>query len=231
MATQIPSQDALTVRRLRRGVGLVAMWLPLAVLVGHSLDAGELTLPGSVSGAYHTVMRDVFVGSLSAIGVFLINYRNTRKDDWLGTTAGVLAILVALFPTRPAGGVDSALETAVWIVHIVAAVLMFLTMAVFCFFVFPEPYPGAPKAEMTGRKRTRSAVYIISGWIVILALAVAGAASLVLPHDIETKIQPIFWGESLAMWAFGFAWLVKGNAIIKDSTPTVVVTTVEAPTS
>jgi hypothetical protein len=38
------------------------------------------------------------------------------------------------------------------------------------------------------------------------------------PESIAVKIQPMFWGEAIAIWAFGFAWLVKGDAIIRDDT-------------
>jgi len=61
------------------------------------------SFPNSMSGSYYTHMRNVFVGSMCAIGVFLIGYRRSRVDNWLSTFAGILALLVALFPTSRAG--------------------------------------------------------------------------------------------------------------------------------
>src|SRR5947207_14353791 len=93
------SQDSATVRTLRRGIGLVAVALPFAITIGDSLIARKVTLVGSISGSYFTDMRDFFVGSLCAIGVFLVCYRYDRPDTILSTVAGALAIIVALFHT------------------------------------------------------------------------------------------------------------------------------------
>ena len=35
----------------------------------------------SISSYYHSVMRDIFVGSLCAVGTFLISYRGYDKRD------------------------------------------------------------------------------------------------------------------------------------------------------
>src|SRR4030095_12627524 len=95
------AQDSTTIKRLRLGIGLVGIWLPFVVVIGHSIKMGEFTLPSSISGADYTSMRDVFVGSMSAVGVFLIFYRTSRAADILGTIAGLAAIGVALFPPKP----------------------------------------------------------------------------------------------------------------------------------
>ena len=31
-----------------------------------------------------------------------------------------------------------------------------------------------------------------------------------------SDIEPVFWLESLALWAFGISWLVKGGLLLKD---------------
>jgi hypothetical protein len=77
MATVV-SQDSTTVRRLRLWVGVMGIALPLVIGIGHALQVGEAVLLDSISGAYYTEMRDIFVGSLCAIGVFLICYRYAR---------------------------------------------------------------------------------------------------------------------------------------------------------
>ena len=94
-------QDAATVTRLRLGVGVIAGALPFVVLFGNMLFAHSAIWLGSISGSYYTQMRGVFVGSLCAIGVFLIAYRYDKWDDIWSTVAGGLAIVVALFPTPP----------------------------------------------------------------------------------------------------------------------------------
>ncbi|MBB5874453.1 hypothetical protein F4553_007887 [Allocatelliglobosispora scoriae] len=208
--------DALTVRRLRRGVGTIAIILPIAVTIGNSVIQGKFTLLGSVSGAYHSGMRDWFVGSLCAMGVFLICYRYAKLDDWLSTIAGTAAILVALFPTKARGEASTA-DLWIWWIHLAASVIMFATLAVFCFFVFTRTYRGIPKQEAPGPKRKRNAIYIVCGWAIIGGLGLGAGLSAILPHDIEVAVQPLFWGESIAIWAFGTAWLAKGDAIIRDN--------------
>jgi hypothetical protein len=65
-----PPQDAATILRLRRGIGIVGMALPFVLTIGNALFVHRFTLLGSISGSYYTHMRDVFVGGLCAIGVF-----------------------------------------------------------------------------------------------------------------------------------------------------------------
>ena len=53
-------------------IGVSAVLLPFAlILVNRALGHG---LSSSMSGYYYTPMRNIFVGSLCAIGVFLISY-------------------------------------------------------------------------------------------------------------------------------------------------------------
>jgi lysylphosphatidylglycerol synthetase-like protein (DUF2156 family) len=208
--------DALSVRRLRRGVGTIAMILPIAVIIGNSLILGKFTLLGSVSGAYHSGVRDWFVGSLCAMGVFLICYRYAKLDDWLSTIAGIAAILVALFPTKPRGEVSTA-DLWIWWVHLAASVTMFATLAALCFFVFTRTYPGISKQDVPSPKHKRNIIYVTCGWAIIIGLGLGAGLSAILPHDIEVAVQPLFWGESIAIWAFGLAWLAKGDAIIRDN--------------
>src|SRR5687768_8481485 len=121
------AQDSTTIQRLRLGVGLVGIWLPFVVTFGYSLHVGRFTLPSSISGAYYTNMRDVFVGSLSAVGVFLLFCRTSLAADILGTIAGLAAIAVALFPARP-DAVDlmvTSTDTPGFVVHTVAAAVLF----------------------------------------------------------------------------------------------------------
>lgn len=212
-----PNQDVRTARRLRRGVGFVAILLPLAVTIGHAIRSGKVVILGSVSGAYHTEMRDIFVGSMVAIGAFLLGYRHARIDDLLSTVAGFAALGVALFPSQSLGDELTQTQKVTGYIHLGASAAMFLIMAVFCFFVFTRTDQRMSKSDAPSPKRKRNSLYVLSGWILVLALAAGAAGSLYLSHDLSAKIQPMFWGEAIAIWAFGFAWLVKGDAIIRDN--------------
>ena len=213
MATVV-SQDSTTVRRLRLGVGVMGMALPLVIGIGYALQVGEAVLLDSISGAYYTDMRDIFVGSMCAIGVFLICYRYARPDDLLSTLAGIAAITVALFPTSPKDQqiLLSSAEGPTGIVHGVAAVVLFIDLAIFCFFLFPR----ATVPALTPRKKTRNVIYVICGIAILLGLGLAALGSVILPDDVVTSIRPLWWGESVALFAFGVAWFTKSNTIFRD---------------
>jgi hypothetical protein len=206
-----PPQDAVTVRHLRLGVGSVGIALPVVLVVGHAIVARRLTLLDSLSGYYHTELRDVFVGALCAIGVFLISYRYRWPDDLLGTVAGGLAILVALFPTTvgaPAHTVGPG-DRIVGVVHQVAAAALFVLLAVFCLVLFTRP-------DRVGVPPRRSAVrfYRICGGVILLAIVLALAGSQ-LPAEVRHTLKPVLWCETLAVFAFGAAWVAKSDALFR----------------
>ncbi|MFG2058315.1 DUF998 domain-containing protein [Micromonospora sp. NPDC048930] len=213
--TRKPPQDAVTVRRLRLGIGAVGTALPIVLLVGHIVVLRRFTLLDSLSGYYHTEMRDVFVGSLCAVGVFLISYRYRRPDDVLGTVAGVLAVAVALFPTtvgaRP--GTTSDTDRTVGVVHQIAAAVLFVLLAVFCLFLFTQ-------ADRVGVPPRPAAVrfYRACG-LLILAAIVLALASTQLPADVRHTLKPVLWCETVAVFAFGAAWLAKSDALFRAAEP------------
>ncbi|MFG1676459.1 DUF998 domain-containing protein [Micromonospora sp. NPDC049282] len=210
-----PPQDALTVRHLRLGVGSVGLALPVVLVVGHIAATRRPTLLDSLSGYYHSEMRDVFVGSMCAVGVFLIGYRYRRPEDLLGTVAGVLAITVALFPTAtgvPAATVDGLDRTA-GLVHQIAAAGLFALLAIFCLVLFVRPDPaGVPP------RRSAVVFYRVCGGLIVLAIAIA-LASTQLPDDVRHTVKPVLWCETLAVFAFGAAWVAKSDALLRAAEP------------
>jgi hypothetical protein len=206
-----PPQDAATVRHLRLGIGSVGIALPIVLVAGHLLVARRLTLLDSLSGYYHTGMRDVFVGSLCAVGVFLIAYRYRRPDDALGTVAGVLAIAVALLPTTvdaPAGTTSHS-DRLVGVLHQVAAGALFLVLAVFCLLLFTRPdRAGAPPNPSAVR------FYRCCGALILVAIVLA-LASTQLSADLRHTLKPVLWCETIAVFAFGAAWVVKSDALFR----------------
>ncbi|MET8910706.1 DUF998 domain-containing protein [Micromonospora sp. NPDC004551] len=206
-----PSQDAATVRHLRLGIGSVGIALPVVLMVGHLVATRRLTLLDSLSGYYHTELRDVFVGALCAIGVFLINYRYRRPDDLLGTLAGVLAIVVALFPTTvgAAAHTVSSGDRAVGVVHQAAAAALFVLLALFCLVLFTRP-------DRIGVPPGRAAVrfYRICGGLILLAIVLALAGSQ-LPAEVRHTLKPVLWCETVAVFAFGAAWVAKSDALFR----------------
>ena len=88
---------------LRRAVGWIGILLPLVLVLGTFLITGERAVLKTISLYYHTGMRDVFVGSICAIALFLFFYKGyDRWDNWACNIAGFFALGIALFPTSRA---------------------------------------------------------------------------------------------------------------------------------
>jgi len=83
---------------LRRVIGVLGLSLPLVLWVGGFLF--DQATQVSISHYYYSSMRDVFVGWLTAISVFLLAYRGYESIDyWCGKLAGLSGLAVAFFPT------------------------------------------------------------------------------------------------------------------------------------
>jgi hypothetical protein len=86
---------------LRKTVGWVGTLLPIALIAGNVIMF-TTTLPDSMSSYYYTHMRNLFVGALCALGVFLVAYAGYDEwDRWITNIAGLGAIGVAFCPTKP----------------------------------------------------------------------------------------------------------------------------------
>jgi hypothetical protein len=212
VATAQRDQDARTVMRLRLGVGIIGVLLPLALPLGNWIAAlldgrtGDDVWPGSMSGAYHTSIRDVFVGSLCALGTFLIIYRFNRMNDVMGTVAGCCALGVALFPTAPGSGADSGQLTAS-VFHLVFAVGLLTSMAGFCLLMYWAP--GIKDRSYVRRP------YRVAGVLILVFMALAGAAAVTGVGD-DWPVTPLYLCEWLSVWSFGFAWTGAALSLAED---------------
>lgn len=192
---------------LRRAIGVIGIALPFVLVLGNLLLTGE-GIRSSLSSYYYTGMRDVFVGSLCAVGVFLFCYRYERSDDLLANLTGVAGIGVALFPTRPDAPYTTA-QAVIGYLHLAFAAVFFALLAWFCLVLFTRD-DGAP----TSRKSVRNTVYRTCGVVIVACLVLAVVTGVL-------GIEALFWLESLAVLAFGVAWFVKGDTVLRDRPATV----------
>jgi len=207
-------QDSLVLSYLdlRKAIGTIGIALPFVLAIGKLLLDGP-GIQSSMSAYYHTVMRDVFVGSLCAIAVFLLSYRGYQRQDYIaGKLACLFAIGVAFFPTAP--DLDpSARDKIVSMAHSLFAMAFLLTLAYFSLAQFRKTDPSKPP---TPQKLQRNIVYTVCGWTILACILLIVGLAL-LPGDAPVKrLDPVFWLESLAVVAFGVSWLTKGEAILKD---------------
>ena len=197
-------EPLVSYRTLRRVVGVLGVALPIVVAVWGFALCGCVRFQPSISDYYALRTRDAFVGILFTIAWFLFTYRGYALiDDVAGNFACVFALAVALFPNTGA-----SVERTV---HFAAALALFLVLAFFSLFLFTRS-EGAP----TNRKRMRNTVYRACGIAILLCIAGIGLSYTVLSPAVFDALHPVFWLETLALWAFGLSWFVKGETILKD---------------
>lgn len=76
---------------LRKSIGWIAILLPFVLSLGYIIISKEIILEKSISAYYHTGMRNIFVGTLCALAMYMfydIGYNSL--DDWAGNLAGRL---------------------------------------------------------------------------------------------------------------------------------------------
>jgi hypothetical protein len=194
----------------------------------------------SISEFYYTALGDVFVGCLTAIGIFLLSYRGYRAkpkgfplgDRATSIIAGLAALGVAFLPagadgdyarcvtpdgTGACGGslpettLMTGLHFLIGPLHFIAAGVFFLALAYFCLVLFP----------MGGKRRPGGGpalspehlTYYVCG-LVLVGSILAALVYLVLPvKDALRSINYIFWVETAGVLAFSVAWLTKGKAL------------------
>ncbi|HTP42845.1 MAG TPA: DUF998 domain-containing protein [Nitrospiria bacterium] len=198
---------------LRKLVGLLGAGLPFIMALGGWLLFRTAIQP-SISGYYYTGMRDVLVGILCAIGVFLVSYHGYNPADFIaGKLGGLFAFGIALFPTTPDADA-SPHDRLIGEAHLTCAALFFLTIACFSLFLFTKTDPDRTP---TARKRQRNRIYLICGCVILACLALI-AINLMQEGGaiIPEAVHPVFWLETAANLAFGISWIVKGEAILKD---------------
>lgn len=208
---------------LRKAVGILGMALPFLLLTGYFVLERNCDFPPSISHFYYTDLGNVFVGTLCAVSLFLFSYNGHDKGDKVAAkVAGTFALLVAVFPTafgdytattcsrmqQSADGFSNA-------VHYVSATVLFSTFAYFSLVQFTKTNkPG----RMAAPKRTRNHIYKLCGWIIVACiLGIIGV--YFLPASVYKHIRfikPIFTLETIALLAFGFSWLIKGDTFFKD---------------
>lgn len=219
----------ISYKTLRTLVGVLGMFLSTILVIGSAILSNQPAVQRSISHFYHTRMGDVFVGLLTAISLFLFVYKGPeKKDNWLGNFAGILGMIVAFFPTKfdydcinegICDVVNRAQFNASWTqaFHLVSAGIFLLMLATFSLCLFPKTHPGVNVVKGTQKFR-RNIVYYLSGVIIILCVVTLAVGFAFFKDELkETKLTFIL--ESVALFAFGISWLVKGEQIILKDQP------------
>jgi len=204
---------------LRKSVGLLGIFLPLVLVFGVKFLTNCNTLQDSISDYYYTKMGHYMTGTLCAVSLFLFSYKGYEKKDlWAGRVASLFALGVAFFPCSnyyPLSECKVSMlkgNDTINLIHFISATLLFLTLSYFSLFLFTKS-SGHP----TKRKKQRNVVYKICGIIILLSIILIFLYSVIPSlHKQFKEYKPIFWLEGLALLAFGFSWLTKGEALLPD---------------
>ena len=216
--------EVLSYRAMRSILGLLGFLLPVILFAGGMWTEGHLR--DSISSFYHSpsaLLHGFFVGTLCAMGIFLVSYRGYEKgkddehinDNVITSVGGFSIIFVALFPVVPWCPDD--LKTLLqFVVHYGSAGVFFLAMAFMSFYKFTRP-PGSSAGEENSkaflRKKCRNKIYRTCAYAIILFISLIplkGPLGKLFDRDPDC-LNWVFWLESLALWAFGVSWSVKGR--------------------
>jgi hypothetical protein len=192
---------------LRKAVGWIGILLPFTMLAGYLILFRGGMILDSISQYYYSGMRDVFVGEICAIALFMFFYRGYDDwDKWTSNMVALFALGVAFFPT-PEKGTHNWIGT----VHFISAAGFFIVLAGISLFLFTKK-----GSYTTTNKLARNKIYIICG-LVILGCLVAIFIYLKFFFREDVRSCLVFWMETVALIAFGVSWLTKGGTFYPDS--------------
>lgn len=211
---------------LRRAIGMSGLLLPIALgPIGWWVFG--IPIQDNLSSYYHTPLRDVFVGTLFAIGVFLFCYRgHDWAENWTANVGCAAAMGLALLPLDPHS--DPLLQRS-WVgyAHTMCGGVFFLTLAFYSLVHFPRS--NTPLGDENDL--VRNSVYRASGIVILFSLLVMSAYLFLLSPSQRAHLDEyhiLLWGEWVAVWAFSAAWLTKGRALVADLAVGAVAATANA---
>ncbi|QDT07554.1 hypothetical protein K227x_59820 [Rubripirellula lacrimiformis] len=208
-----PNTLVLSYLGIRRAIGVGGLLLP--VMLGPVGLVFGIEIQDNMSSYYHTPLRDIFVGTLCAIGIFLFCYRGYDwVENWTSNLGCASALGVALFPLD--FNSDPLMQKSiVGYLHSFSGGVFFLTLAFYSLYHFPRD----SRREHEPHLRERDFVYRTSGWVILVSTATMGCYLLLLDGSWKQTLNQynfLFWMEWVAVWSFAAAWLAKGRTVIAD---------------
>jgi hypothetical protein len=215
-----PEPAVISFFTLRKAVGWLGVLLPVALIVGSFLFGTCEVIQPSISHHYFTNMREVSVGVLYAVSLFLFAHKGHSKlDSMTANLAGLFSLGVALFPTNVIENHPCQYNVVTFIdigfhniIHFACAGLFFFTLAMMSLFLFTKSNP--PKEAQSAEKQTRNGIYKACGIIMLLSIVIIAVSKPLF--KVEDTSQITFWFETVALIAFGISWLTKGEMLFGD---------------
>lgn len=223
MSAPLPKDDPrlISFNTLRKSIGWLGILLPAAMLTGNLLFGNCRAIQDSNSHYYYTITGNLFVGILCAVALFLLAYKgypDDKTDNILTSLAGICALGIAFFPTND----NSADACTIFhlplsklrnTTHYAFAGSFFVLLAWISFFLFTRS-----KGMMTHSKQMRNKLYRACGLLIVFFIALIALYGIFGKQlTAWDKYKPVFWLEWLALIAFGFSWLIKGELLMQDT--------------
>jgi len=204
---------------LRRLIGILGILLALVCYGGGRLFS-DLSLQPSISFYYYTNVRDLFVGLLVGVSMFLITYKGYEViDNIVSNITGMVGLGIAIFPclfskevTMSVGFFQFNPELSNTL-HLICSASFFVLLALNSLFLFTLTDKNK---EMTENKKKRNKVYITCGIIILASLISLVFIKLTVDPKIIDEKKIVFIFEAVMLVSFGISWLVKGETIWRD---------------
>ena len=212
--------DKRTYRRIRTAIGIIGFILPLSLIIGTEVAFFQTDKKPSISHYYYSNFREIFTGSLCAVGLFMLLYRGYGNAKWwkndklLTNIAGLMAFIVAFIPTEPKSG-DTHLYSLIpnyhqnmnWI-HLGSASILFISFSILSIFAFTE----GSKMETSPGMLHENKIYRFCGLGIVASILVI---FIFLKNNRLEKMVPhmTLYMETLALFFFATSWLIKGRGL------------------
>ncbi|MFD1166712.1 hypothetical protein ACFQ2C_13960 [Sphingobacterium daejeonense] len=208
---EIQLHNLFAYRRLRRTIGYLGFFLPIILVLLSLFHFFSTKIQPSISHYYYTNLREIFTGTLCAVGLFLICYKGNgnksifKNDNILTNVAGFMAFGVAFIPTDPI--YETCLQCTLinfsltWLHYGFAAVLfvIFALLSINVFTIGQQRNTDIPVSMFNENK-----IYKICGYGILICV-------VLVPFKLFAYSTLVF--EALALWLFGISWLIKGRAL------------------
>ena len=199
----------------RNTLGALGIALPIVDAFFNWAFGESYNAPGilsSISATYYSCAFVFFVGIVFTTGIFLIRYRGYDvADRRVSKAAGIGALVLVFFPCKfEAAETRNAMmlpQDVTNILHLAGALVFFGALVFMILFQFTKTSELKP----TGRKLARNILYTVCGIVMTVSLVIGFGGGVLYKWRYSVYI-----GESIALWAFGLAYLTKGGVMLKD---------------
>jgi hypothetical protein len=194
----------------------MGMSLPFVLVLLSLIPFFKTNIQKSISYYYYTNLREIFIGVLCAVSLFLIRYKGVnnpvfwKNDDKMTNLAGIMALGVALVPTNPLDCCEKVYTLipvcakAIGHFHTFFAAGFFIILAIISIKIFTIGQNQDPDIKL--RLLNENNIYKVCGYVIILCVIL-----IVICDKLHLFRSSTLILEALALIAFGTSWLIKGR--------------------